>query len=220
MPGVEIELYDVGGISAQEDGFDADLAERRRREREAARTYRADEYAERRVQEEIEAGLTLRRRQTRSRLTRPGNVILTLASISLVAAAAVVIIWWGMARRLTKSESEEGAYVAPTNVALNVAVKLEEQRRDTDAQLKGPRALLTVIGDGGRVYVNGDYVADAPAREVPIPAGVCRVVVKRGNTIRIDETVDAAPGVHYTLAVGEARVLAPGGGNDAVDVRR
>jgi hypothetical protein len=66
---------------------------------------------------------------------------------------------------------------------------------------------LAVGGEGGKVFVDGNYVADAPAEGLGIPLGRHHVMVKRGNAITLDETIDFKLGEGYALEPSSAAEL-------------
>ncbi len=205
-PDVEIEVYDVeaGKVSGR-SYFEETLAAARERFRKGGRPSAADLEKDPLIQEELEAGYEIRRRQLSHRLRRPRGVVIIVAG----AALAVLIAYgvrWGVAR-LPKYEYAEPAYLAATDLALEVAAELESTEAGA-AGAGGPTVLISVGGEGGKVFIDGNYVGETPLESVPVPLGRRHVVVKVGDDIALDETIDFERGVRYSLEPASVAALA------------
>jgi hypothetical protein len=69
-------------------------------------------------------------------------------------------------------------------------------------------AVLSVGGEGGKVFLDGNYVADAPAADVRVPPGRHHVIVKEGGAVTLDETIDFRERGKYSLEPTAAAALA------------
>ncbi|NIT34921.1 MAG: hypothetical protein GTN49_00225 [candidate division Zixibacteria bacterium] len=205
-PEVEIEVYDVEPVKVSgRNYFEETLAARRESVQRGAASPAADLERDPLIQEELKAGYEIRRRRISQRLRRPRGVAIVVAA----AALAILVTYgvrWAVAR-LPRYEYAEPAYVVATNLALGVAAELESTRFDV-AGAGGPTALLAVGGEGGKVFIDGNYVGDAPLEAIPVPLGRRRVIVRRGNEIALDESIDFERGVRYSLEPLSAAALA------------
>lgn len=205
-PDVEIEVYDVEpGKVSKGNYFEETLAAKRERFRKGRRTPAADLERDPLIQEELKAGYEIRRRRLSQRLRRPRGVVIVVAA-AVLAILVTYGVRWAVAR-LPKYEYAEPAYVAATNLALEVAAELESTKVDA-AAAGGPTALLSVGGEGGKVFIDGNYVGDAPLEAIPVPLGRRQVIVKVGNEIALDETIDFERGVRYSLEPASVAALA------------
>jgi hypothetical protein len=205
--GVEIEVYDIGQPAERkptyfEETLAATRESARGKEAPAGRTAGSPG-----LEEELRPGYEIRQRRVSHRLRRPRNVILITVAAVALAVAVIYGVRWGVGR-LPKYEYAEPAHVASTNVALELAGELESAKVDNLVARGEPYAALTVRGDGGRVFVDGNYVADVPASNVPVPTGRHHVVVKRGHEIALDETLDFRARERYALEPTGAAALA------------
>jgi hypothetical protein len=205
-PDVEIEVYDVEPMTADKPGyFEETLAAARENARRRRAGSPADVAQDPLIQKELEAGYEIRERRLSHRLRRPRNVILIIASAAL-AVAVIYSVQWAVSR-LPKYAYAEPAHVAATNVALEASAELESAKVEVAPEEGVPAAALAVGGEGGKVFVDGNYVADAPVEGLGIPLGRHHVIVKRGNAITLDETIDFRLGERYGLEPGSAAEL-------------
>jgi hypothetical protein len=205
-PDVEIEVYDVEpGKVSKRSYFEETLAATRERFRKGRRPSAADLEKDPLIQEELEAGYEIRRRQISGRLRRPRGVVIIVAAAALAILIAYSVRW--AVARLPKYEYAEPAYVAATDLALEVAAELESTEAGA-AGAGGSAALLSVGGEGGKVFIDGNYVGDAPLEYVRVPLGRRHVVVKVGDEIALDETIDFERRVRYSLEPASVAALA------------
>ncbi|HUV86981.1 MAG TPA: PEGA domain-containing protein [bacterium] len=203
---VEIEVYDVEPMTADKPSyFEETLAAARESVRHGRGDPPPDVSQDPLIQKELKAGYEIRERRFSHRLRRPRNLILIFAGAAL-AASVIYGVQWAVAR-LPKYSYAEPAYVAGTNVALEAAAELESDKVDVGAGRGEPAAVLAVGGDGGKIFVDGNYVADAPAAGLRIPLGRHHVIVKRGNAVTLDETIDFKRGERYALEPSSAAEL-------------
>ncbi len=203
---VEIEVYDVQPATGEKPGyFEEALAATRERVRREGPSPPPDVSQDPFIQKELEAGYEIRERRLSHRLRRRRSVVI----VAVAGALAVFVIYgvrWAVAR-LPKYEYAEPAYAAGTDLALEVAAELESTKVDVAAAVGGPAAILAVGGAGGKIFIDGHYVADAPAEGLSVPLGRRHVIVKRGNVITLDETIDFKLGEGYSLAPASAAEL-------------
>jgi hypothetical protein len=205
-PGVEIEVYDVEPITAKKrSSFEQTLAAARKTARQGKDAPAADALHDALIQEELEAGYEIRERRFSHRLRRPRNLIFIFAGAALVVAV-IYGVQWGVSR-LPKYSYTEPAHVAGTNVALEAAAELEASKVDLAPARGEAAAVLSVGGAGGKLFIDGNYVADAPATGLRVPLGQRHVVVKRGNAVTLDETIDFRRGERYALEPASAAEL-------------
>jgi hypothetical protein len=205
-PDVEIEVYDVEpGKVSKGNYFEETLAAKRERFLKGRRPPAADLERDPLIQEELKAGYEIRRRRISHRLRRPRGVAIVVAGAVLAILVTYGVRWAVV--RLPKYEYAEPACVAPTNLALDVAAELESTRVDA-AAAGGPAALLSVGGEGGKVFIDGNYVGNAPLENVRVPLGRRHVIVKLGNEIALDETIDFERRVRYSLEPASVAALA------------
>jgi hypothetical protein len=205
-PDVEIEVYDVEPTTADKPSyFEETLASARESARRGRAGSPADVAQDPLIQKELEAGYEIRERRFSHRLRRPRNVILIIAS-SALAVAVIYGVQWAVSR-LPKYSYAEPAHVAGTNVALEAAAELESVKAEIAPGGGGPAAALAVGGEGGKVFIDGSYVADAPAAGFRVPLGRHHVMVKRGNAITLDEIIDFRRGERYALEPAGAAEL-------------
>jgi hypothetical protein len=203
---VEIEVYDVEPITAEKPSyFEETLAAARESVRHGRGDSPADVSQDPLIQKELEAGYEIRERRLSHRLRRPRNVVIAIAAAAL-AASVIYGVQWAVSR-LPKYSYAEPAHVAGTNVALEAAAELEAAKAEIAPGRGGPAAALAVGGEGGKVFIDGNYVADAPAKGLRVPLGSHHVVVKRGNRITLDETIDFKRGERYALEPASASEL-------------
>lgn len=203
---VEIEVYDVEPMTAEKPSyFEETLAAAREGVRHGSGDLPPDVSQDPLIQKELKAGYEIRERRLSHRLRRPRNLILIIAGAAL-AAAVIYGVQWAVAR-LPKYSYAGPAHVAGTNVALEAAAELESTKAEIAPGRGGPAAVLAVGGEGGRVFIDGSYVADAPAAGLRIPLGRRHVIVKRGNAVTLDETIDFKRGESYALEPSSAAEL-------------
>jgi hypothetical protein len=203
---VEIEVYDVEPTTADKPSyFEETLAAARESARRGGAGSPADVAQDPLIQKELEAGYEIRERRFSHRLRRPRNVILIIASAAL-AVAVIYGVQWAVSR-LPKYSYAEPAHVAGTNVALEAAAELESAKVEVAPEGGVPAAALAVGGEGGKVFIDGSYVADAPAAGLRVPLGRHHVMVKRGNAITLDEIIDFRRGERYALEPAGAAEL-------------
>ncbi len=203
---VEIEVYDVGPATADKPSyFEETLAAARNSVRRERGDSPPDISQDPLIRTELEAGYEIRKRRFSHRLRRPRNLVIALAGAAL-AASVIYGVQWAVAR-LPKYAYAEPAHVAATNVALEAAAELESARVEIAPEEAAPAGVLTVGGDGGKIFVDGNYVADAPAEDLGIQPGWHHVIVKRGNAITLDETIDFKRGERYALEPSSAAEL-------------
>jgi hypothetical protein len=195
---VEIEVYDVEPITSDKPSyFHETLAAARENARAPGGGPPADPTQDPLIQKELKEGYEIRERRLSHRLRRPRNLVVVLAA---AAFAAVVIygVRWAV-ERLPKYGYAEPAYAAGTNLALEAAAEIEAAKVDIAPEETEAAPVLTVSGDRGKIFIDGHYVADAPAADIRLPLGRHHVVVKRGNAITLDETIDFRLGEKYGL---------------------
>jgi hypothetical protein len=204
---VEIEVYDVQPATGEKpDYFEEALAATRDRVRRKRAAPSADVSQHPFIQKELKAGYEIRERRLSHRLRRPRNVVIAVAAAAL-AAFVIYGVRWAVAR-LPKYEYAEPAHVAATNAALAAAAVLESAKVEVAPEGGAPAAVLAVGGDGGKIFIDGNYVADAPAKGLRVSLGRRHVMVKRGNAITLDETIDFKLGERYGLEPISAAELA------------
>lgn len=204
---VEIEIYDVPpAANGKPDYFEEALAATRDRVRRKRAAPSGDVSQDPFIQKELKAGYEIRERRLSHRLRRSRNVFIMVAAAAL-AASVIYGVRWAVAR-LPKYEYAEPAHVAATKSALAAAAELESAKVEIAAEGAGPAAVLAVGGDGGKIFIDGNYVADAPAEGIRVPLGRRHVVVKSGNDITLDETIDLKAGERYSLEPASAAELA------------
>jgi hypothetical protein len=204
---VEIEVYHVEPATVDKPSyFHETLAAARENARSPADDAPADLSQDPLIQDELKEGYEIRERRLSHRLRRPRNLVLVIAA---AAFAAVVIygVRWAV-ERLPKYSYAEPAYVAGTNLALEAAAELESARVEIALGEDEAAPVLTVNGDRGKIFIDGHYVADAPAVDIRVPLGRHHVVVKRGNAVTLDETIDFKLGERYGLEPMNAAELA------------
>jgi hypothetical protein len=159
------------------------------------------------MEEELEPGYEIRQRRAGHKRPRSRNaIIITLVAVAL-AVAVVYGVRWAVGR-MPKYTYTEPAHVGPTDLALEVASELEASRVDLTAGAGGATSVLSVGGEGGKVFVDGNYVGDAPATGIRVPSGRRHVIVKQGNAITLDETIDFRARERYSLEPTGAAALA------------
>ncbi len=204
---VEIEVYHVEPVTVDKPGyFHRTLAAARENARSPADDLPADLAQDPLIQDELKEGYEIRERRLSHRLRRSRNLVLVVAA---AAFAAVVIygVRWAV-ERLPKYAYAEPAYVAGTNLALEVAAEMESARVEIASGEDEAAPVLAVSGDRGKIFIDGHYVADAPAVDIRVPLGRHHVVVKRGNAVTLDETIDFKLGEKYGLEPMNAAELA------------
>jgi hypothetical protein len=205
---VEIEVYDVASIVEDKPGyFEETLAAARESVRKSLHEPPADLSSDPLIQEEIKPGYEIRKRRLGYRLRRSRHVAIIMAAAAALAVAVVYGVRWAVGR-LPKYEYTEPAYAAPTDVALEMAVELESTRLEPAAEVDETTPLLGVAGEGGKIFLDGNYVADAPAADIPVAPGRHHVMVKRGYEIKLDETIDFKAREKYSLEPTAAAALA------------
>ncbi len=203
---VEIEVYDVEPVEGDKPSFfEETLAAARNSVRRERADSPADISQDPLIRKELEAGYEIRERRLSHRLRRPRNLVIAIAGAAF-AAFVIYGVQWAVAR-LPKYAYAEPAHVAATNVALEAAAELESAKVELAPEGVAPAALLAVGGEGGKVFVDGSYVADAPAEGLNVPLGRHHVIVKRGNAITLDETIDFRLGERYALEPSSAAEL-------------
>ncbi len=203
---VEIEVYDVEPVTGDKPSyFEETLAAARKSVRRERADSPGDISQDPLIRKELEAGYEIRKRRLSHRLRRPRNLVIAIAGAAF-AAFVIYGVQWAVAR-LPKYAYAEPAHVAATNVALEAAAELESVKVEVAPEGGAPPAVLAVGGEGGKVFVDGNYVADAPAEGLGIPLGRHHVMVKRGNAITLDETIDFKLGEGYALEPSSAAEL-------------
>ncbi len=203
---VKIEVYDVESVAGDKSSyFEETLAAARKSVRRERADSPADISQDPSIRKELEAGYEIRKRRLSHRLRRPRNLVIAIAGAAF-AAFVIYGVQWAVAR-LPKYAYAEPAHVAATNVALEAAAELESAKVEVAPEGGAPAAVLAVGGEGGKVLVDGNYVADAPAEGLGIPLGRHHVMVKRGNAITLDETIDFKLGEGYALEPSSAAEL-------------
>jgi len=205
---VEIEVYDVTSLVEDKPGyFEETLAATRENVRKGSPGPRLAPSVDPLMEEELEPGYEIRQRRVGHKRPRSRNaIIITLVAVALVVAVVYGVRW--AVGRMPKYTYTEPAHVAPTDLALEVASELEASRVDLSAGASGATAVLSVGGGGGKVFVDGNYVGDAPATGIRVPPGRRHVIVKQGNAITLDETIDFRARERYSLEPTGAAALA------------
>ena len=201
---VEIEVYDVQPFKTAPapTEFERALAQAR----ETALTEGPAEAGGVVVRDEVAQGYEIRRRRLGYRLTRPGNLILIAAALGLLVLGVVVGVRWAV-DRMPKYHYPGPAHAAATERARAFAAALEETRVDPTPPAGAPIATLNVNGVRGKLFVNGNYVGDTPAKGLLVAPGSNHIVVKDRVEIALDETVAMNAGENYTLEAGAAPSL-------------
>jgi hypothetical protein len=202
---VEIEVYRVEPVTGDKPSyFEETLAAARNSVRQERADSPPDILQDPLIRKELEAGYEIRERRLSHRLRRPRNLVIAVAGAAF-AAFVITGVQWAVAR-LPKYAYAEPAHVAGTNAALEAAAELESAKVEVAPEGVEPAA-LAVGGEGGKVFVDGNYVADAPAEGLNVPLGRHHVIVKRGNAITLDETIDFKRGERYALEPSSAAEL-------------
>jgi len=206
---VEIEVYDVASLAEDKPSyFEETLAAARESARKNSHGPPADFSNDPLIQEELRSGYEIRKRRLGHRLPHSRHIVI----ITVVAAALAVTVVYGVrwaVGRLPKYEYAEPAHVAPTDLALELAAELEAIKVDlVPEEVSDLTAVLSVGGEGGKIFLDGNYVADAPASDILVPPGRYHVIVKRGSAITLDETIDFREREKYSLEPAGAAALA------------
>jgi hypothetical protein len=214
MPGrpegdVEIEVYDVGSAAEDKPGyFEETLAAARESVRKNSQAPPADFSDDPLIQEELRSGYEIRKRRLGHRLPRSRHVVVISVCAVALAVAVIYGVRWAVGR-LPKYEYEESAHVGPTGLALELAAELEAAKVElVPEEASDVAAVLSVGGEGGKVFLDGNYVADAPASDVLVTPGRHHVIVKRGHAITLDEIIDFREKGKYSLEPTAAAALA------------
>jgi len=205
---VEIEVYDVASVVEDKPGyFEETLAATRESVQKSSHEPPADLSNDPLIQEELKPGYEIRQRRLGHRLRRSRNIVIITVAAATLAVAVVYGVRWAVGR-LPKYEYAEPAHLAPTDLALELAAELEAARVDLAAEASETTPVLAVGGDGGKIFLDGNYVADAPATGIRVPLGRHHVIVKRGHAITLDETIDFKRRERYSLEPTAAAALA------------
>jgi hypothetical protein len=204
---VEIEVYHVEPIAADAPSyFRETLAAARESARSPGGDPPADLSRDPLIQKELKEGYEIRERRLSHRLRRPRNLVIVVTAAAFAAVVVYGVRW--AVERLPKYAYAEPAFVAATNLGLEAAAELEAAKVELAAEEGETAAALSVGGDRGKIFIDGRYVADAPATDILVPLGRRHVVVKRGNAITLDETIDFKLGERYGLEPMSATELA------------
>ncbi len=206
--GLEIEVYDLGSTRKREpSAFEKALAARANEARAGEGAPPPDVEGAAAVRAEVEQGYEIRRRRLSYRVIRPRNVVIFLAAVAILAVCVVFGVRWAVAR-LPKYEYAKPAHAEGTARAFAFAARLESAKVDLTKDYAGPTATLAVAGGAGKVFVDGNYVADAPTEGLRLPVGPHHVIVKYGKELTLDETVAFREGENYKFELGAATALA------------
>lgn len=206
---VEIEVYDVPTVAEDKPSyFEETLAATRESVRKNTRGAPADFSDDPLIQEELRSGYEIRERRLGHRLTRSRHIVIITVVAAALAVGVVYGVRWAVGR-LPKYEYAEPAHVAPTDLALELAAELEAAKVElVAADAAEAAAVLAVGGEGGKIFLDGNYVADAPAEDVLVPPGRHHVIVKEGGAVTLDETIDFREKGKYSLEPTAAAALA------------
>lgn len=206
---VEIEVYDVGSVGEDRPGyFEETLAAARESVRKNSKGPPADFSDDPLIQEELRSGYEIRKRRLGHRLPRSRHIVIFTVAAAALAVGVVYGVRWAVGR-LPKYEYAEPAHAAPTDLALELAAELEAAKVVlVPEETSEAAAVLSVAGEGGKVFLDGNYVADAPAMDVLVPPGRHHVIVKEGGAVTLDETIDFRDGEKYSLEPAGAAALA------------
>lgn len=204
---LEIEVYDVRAEGGEKPSyFEETLAAARESARSRGAESAPDLTQDPLIQKELEGGYEIRARRLSHRLRRPCNVVIVVAAAAL-AAFVIYGVRWAVGR-LPKYEYAETAHAAGTDAALGAAAELESAKVEIAPEGAGASAVLAVGGDGGKIFIDGDYVGDAPAEGLRVPLGRHHVIVKGDNYIALDQMIDFKLGEGYALEPTSAAELA------------
>jgi hypothetical protein len=204
---VEIEVYDVASLVEEKPGyFEEALAAARDTVKKNSHEPPADLADDPRIWEELKSGYEIRKRRLGHRAPRSRHVVIIAVAGAALALAVVYGVRWAVGR-MPKYEYAEPAHAAPTDLALELAAELEAVKVELAAATPAT-PVLAVGGEGGKIFVDGHFVADAPATGILVPPGRHHVIVKNGNAITLDETIDFKPRERYSLEPKAAAALA------------
>lgn len=195
--GVEIEVYDLAPPAPTPSAFDKALAATRAGAGESGESAAtADDGF---LRQEIEDGYKIRARRKSYRTHTGRNLLITLGALIVVATAVYIIVRTTMAK-LPKYDYARPASAAGTEAALALAAEAEATPRLPIISPDEPFGTLAVVGQPGKVFVDGDYAADAPLQDLRLPLGSRHILVKRGDEVLLDEHIEIRAGERYTLA--------------------
>jgi hypothetical protein len=206
---VEIEIYDVASVAEDKSGyFEETLAATRASVRRNSHEPPADFSNDPLIQEELRSGYEIRKRRLGHRLPHSRHIVIITVVAAAHAAAGVYGVRWA-GGRLPTYEYAEPAHVAPTDLALELAAELEAAKVElVAAEASEATAVLAVGGESGKVFVDGNYVADVPASDIRVPPGRHHVIVRKGSALTLDETIDFREKGKYSLEPTGAAALA------------
>jgi hypothetical protein len=196
--GVEIEVYDLATPAPPPSAFEKALAATRAGAGPAGEGAAASD-DDGFLRQEIEDGYKIRARRKSYRTHTGRNILITAGALAVVAVGVLIVVRLTMAK-LPKYDYARPASAAGTEAALGLAAEAEATLRLPVVPAGAAFGTLGVVGEPGKVFVDGDYVGDAPLQELRLPLGTHHVLVKRRAAVLLDEHIDVRAGERYTLS--------------------